>query len=141
MPLLRRFLLLASVVAGSALLAGPALATAPDPAATSTLGTTHFLVHYSSDSGQHFSMTTARAGDIGALAEEALAAELADGYPMPPSDGVSGGDGRMDIYVQSLGAALGESDAYSGGAGASGYILLDADREDELTRSPTRSFT
>ena len=63
MPLLRRLLLLGSLLAGSALFAGPALATAPDPAATSTLGTTHFLVHFSTDTANTFAITATEASD------------------------------------------------------------------------------
>jgi hypothetical protein len=127
MPLLRRLCVLASVVAGSALLASPAFATAPDPAATTTLGTTHFLVHFSTDLHNSFAITASQASDAAGMAERALSAELADGYPMPQSDGGLGGDNRIDIYVQDIGqfGEAGEADPDNAGP-ASGYIILDA---------------
>jgi hypothetical protein len=126
MPLLRRLLLLASVVAGSALLASPAFATSADPALTNTLGTTHFLVHFTSDTAHAFALTATDAADIGNAAEQDLAAEMANGYPAPLGDGGLGGDNRIDIYVQTLPAGeSGEADPDNAGS-SSGYILLDA---------------
>src|SRR4029077_7041781 len=63
---------------------------------------TNFRVHYQSDAVNlsTYAITATEAGDIAALAERALAAETAAGDPMPPSDGVLGGDGRIDIYVE-----------------------------------------
>jgi hypothetical protein len=132
MRFLRRFVLLAAVAAGSAVLAGPAFATAPDPSLTHQLGSTHFLVHFSTDVATNaWAITATQAGDIAALAERAYTAETADGYAAPPSDlgvGPGGGDGRIDIYVQSLAAAgeAGETDANAAGP-SSAYILLDSD--------------
>lgn len=127
MPLLRRLLLLGSLLAGSALFAGPALATAPDPAATSTLGTTHFLVHFSTDTANTFAITATEASDAAGMAERALSSEMADGYPMPPSDGGLGGDNRIDIYVQDIGqfGEAGEADPDNAGPSA-GYMILDS---------------
>src|SRR5438067_5863998 len=95
---LRRFGLLAGVAVGSCVLAGPAFGARPTAIQLPfTLGTTHFLVHYSSDPVANgvYIITQTMAGDVAALAERAYAAELADGYPAPPSDGVLGGDGRI----------------------------------------------
>jgi len=127
MRFLRRFALLAALAAGSAVLAGPAFATAPDPSLTYTVGTTHFLVHYTTNTVHAFAVTATQAADAGALAERALNAELADGYSVPPPDGGFGGDNRVDIFLQdiaSLGEA-GEADPLNAGASA-GYIILDA---------------
>ena len=49
-----------------------------------------------------WAITQTQAGDIAAYAERAYAAELADGYAAPLSDGGLGGDGRIDIYVTDL---------------------------------------
>ena len=66
----------------------------------STPGTSR--VHYQSDAQlQHLRDHATQAGDIAALAERALAAETADGYPMPLSDGaLDSADDRIDIYVE-----------------------------------------
>jgi hypothetical protein len=132
MRFLRRFVLLASVAAGSAVLAGPASAnTAPDASLVHQLGSTHFLVHFTTDPSHAFAITSTQAGDIAALAERAYTAETADGYAAPSSDllvGPGGSDSRVDIYVQGLGAAgeAGEADPNAAGP-SSGYILLDSD--------------
>ena len=63
----------------------------------------NFRVHYQSDhlTAVTWAITQTQAGDIAALAERALAAETADGYPRPPLGWRgSGGDGRFDIYVE-----------------------------------------
>ncbi|HZT45383.1 MAG TPA: hypothetical protein VFA24_04310 [Gaiellaceae bacterium] len=128
MRFLRRLGLLAAVAVGFAVLAGPALATPPDPDTTHTLGTTHFLVHYSTDSiaDSSFAITASEAGDFASLAERAYAAETAAGYPPPLADGSNGGDSRIDIYIQTLGQGeAGEADPYNAGPSA-GYILLDS---------------
>jgi hypothetical protein len=67
---------------------------------TYTLSTPHFLVHYETVNGA--AITETQAGDIGAMAERAYAAELADGYPPPLSDGLLGTDGRIDIYIADI---------------------------------------
>src|SRR4051812_45883358 len=105
MRFLRRFALLAAVAAGFAVLAGAPFGARPGPVQFPfTLDSTHFRVHYQSDlvlnSGYAITQTTA--GDIATLAERAYAAELADGFPAPVSDGLLGGDGRIDIYVDDL---------------------------------------
>jgi hypothetical protein len=126
---LRRFMLLATVAVGSAVLAGPAFGARP-AALPFTLGSTHFLVHYQSDliNNPTYAITQTTAGDIAALAERAYGAELADGYPAPMSDGALGGDGRIDIYVEDLSAggalALTVPDNPAG-ATTSSYIVLD----------------
>ena len=104
---LRRFGLLCAVAAGSAVLAGPAFAARPGALAYPfTIQTPHFVVHYQSDllSGLP-AITQTTAGDVAALAERAYKSEITDdGFPVPPSDGVLGGDGRIDIYVDDPGA-------------------------------------
>ena len=65
-----------------------------------TLGTTHFIVHYQSDTTSTDGITQTQAGDVAALAERAYSIETGDGYPAPPSDAPHGGDGRIDIYVR-----------------------------------------
>src|SRR5436305_4437104 len=105
MRFLRRFGLLAAVAAGSAVLAGPALAARPGAGALPfTLDSTHFRVHYQSDLivNSTYAITQTMAGDIAVLAERAYSAELADGFAAPVSDGILGGDGRIDIYVDDL---------------------------------------
>jgi hypothetical protein len=104
MRILRRFGLLAAVAAGAAVLAGPAFGARPGAGQLPfTLASTHFLVHYESDTqNTGNAITQTMAGDIAALAERAYTAELADGFAAPVSDGVLGGDGRIDIYVDDL---------------------------------------
>src|SRR5438128_7422809 len=99
MPLLRRFLLLACVALGAAVLAGPALAAFPRPVFPYAIVSDHFIVHYQSDPVTTDAITATQAGDLAGWAERAYTAELADGYPTPPSDGALGGDSRIDIYV------------------------------------------
>src|SRR5437879_3486925 len=131
MRYLRRFVLLVAVAAGSAVLAGPALAARPGAGVMpATVGSTHFLVHFQSDlvNFPTWAVTQTMAGDVAALAERPYTAELADGYPAPLGDGGLGGDARTDIYV----ADLSQSGALAltvpdnpGGATTSAYILLD----------------
>jgi len=112
MAFLRRSLVLCVVLAGAAVLAGPTLAAAgprgADPICPSyphQLGSPHFLVHYMSDNTPlscdvKKAITETQAGDILGYAEDAYAAEIGTyGFPAPPSDGVLGGDSRIDIYV------------------------------------------
>jgi hypothetical protein len=125
MRFLRRFVLLAAVAAGSAVLAGPASAnTAPDASLTQQLGSIHFLVHFTTDTSHTFAITSTEAGDIAAFAERAYTAETADGYAAPLSDfgvGPGGADNRIDIYVQ----GVNEADANNIAAGpTSGYLLI-----------------
>src|SRR5690242_5592128 len=130
MRFLRRIGLLAAVAAGAAVLAGPALAarptTGPPGQYPFALSTPHFVVHYQSTASGAITQTTA--GDIAALAERAYAAETADGFPAPVSDGALGGDGRIDIYVADLSGtgALGLTIPDNPAANAtSSYIELD----------------
>ena len=99
-----RLSLLAAVVLGAAAFTSPAFGARPslveDPF---TVGSTHFLVHYESDPQTASAITQTQAGDIAVDAERAYAAELADGYAAPLSDGGLGGDNRIDIYVTDLG--------------------------------------
>ena len=105
MSLLRRFTLLAVIAAGFAVLSSPAFAAFPrDNGLPFQLDSTNFRVHYQSETtppaNSIWAINQTQAGDIAALAERALAAEVADGYVRPPSDGALGGDGRIDIYVE-----------------------------------------
>lgn len=131
MPLLRRFALLAVVTAGFAVFSSSALAAFPrDGSLPFTLDSTNFRVHYHSDKdplAPKSAITQTQAGDIAALAERALAAEVADGYPRPLSDGVLGGDGRIDIYVEDYTLApgvLGSADWDTDALTSSGFIEL-----------------
>ena len=139
MPLLRRFALLAVVAAGFAVLSGPAFAAFPrDNGLPFQLDSVNFRVHYQSDTPPLpttvWAITQTQAGDIAALAERALAAELAVGYARPPSDGVRGGDGRIDIYVEDytllpgvLGATFWDTNALT----TSGFIELAGNVPDQ----------
>jgi hypothetical protein len=127
MRYLRRFVLLAAVAVGSAVLAGPAFAARP--ALPFTIDTPHFVVHYQSDLASPgtptWAITQTTAGDIAALAERAYNAEVVvDGFPAPLSDG----DGKTDIYIADLSAfsALGLTVPDNPGAAtSSSYIELD----------------
>ena len=128
MRYLRRFVLLAAVAVGSAVLAGPAFGARP--ALPFTLSTPHFVVHYQSDTINFptWAITQTTAGDIAAMAERAYTAEVADGFPAPLGDGVLGGDSRIDIYVADLTLihALGLTVPDNpGGLTTSAYIELD----------------
>jgi hypothetical protein len=108
MLVLRRLALLASIGVGAAVLAGPAFGAFARPGGLpNTVATPHFLVHYGSDPASNAKITQTQAGDVAALAERAYAAELADGYGTPLSDGALGGDSRIDIYVADLSASPG----------------------------------
>ncbi len=128
----RRFALLCAVAAGSAVLAGPAFGARPGALLLpSTIQTPHFVVHYQSDlvNNAQFAITQTQAGDVAALAERAYTAEIADGFPAPPSDGVLGGDGRIDVYVDNPGAlALTVPDNLAASPTTS-YIELDGSQE------------
>ena len=125
MRYLRRFVLLAAVAVGSAVLAGPAFGARP--VLPFTLSTPHFVVHYQSDV-QNFptwAITQTTAGDIAALAERAYTAEVVtDGFPAPLDDG----DLKTDIYVADLSAvsALGLTIPDNpAGLTSTAYIVLD----------------
>ncbi len=125
MRYLRRFVLLAAVAVGSAVLAGPAFGARP--VLPFTLSTPHFVVHYQSDV-QNFptwAITQTTAGDIAALAERAYTAEVVtDGFPAPLDDG----DLKTDIYVadlsvvSALGLTIPDNPA---GLTSTAYIVLD----------------
>jgi hypothetical protein len=128
MPLLRRIALLAVVAAGFGVLSSPALAR--NTLLPYAVDSVNFRVHYQSNrlgpSGI-YAITETQAGDIAALAERALTAELADGYPRPLSDGTLGGDGRIDIYVEDYSkypGVLGAADWDTFAPTASGSIDL-----------------
>ena len=129
---LRRFGLLFAVAAGSAVLAGPAFGARPGALAYPlTIQTPHFVVHYQSDllSGLP-AITQTTAGDVAAIAERAYKSEIVDdGFPVPPSDGVLGGDGRIDVYVDNPGAlALTVPDNLAASP-TTAYIELDGAQE------------
>ena len=135
MAFLRRLGLLAAVITGFAMLSGPALAAMPrDAGLPYQLDSTNFRVHYHSSldpAAPVSAITDTQAGDIAALAERALAAETADGYPRPLSDGVAGGDGRIDIYVEdytTLPGALASSGWDVDGLTSPGFIELAGNR-------------
>ncbi|MGZ8717419.1 MAG: hypothetical protein ACXWYO_09940, partial [Gaiellaceae bacterium] len=139
MPLLRRFCLLAVVAAGFAVLSSPAFAASSrDNVLPFQLDSSNFRVHYQSDSLSAYAITQTQAGDIAALAERALAAETADGYPRPLSDGVLGGDGKIDLYVEDFSASagvLGDAPWDTDALTVSGFIeLAGNDPEEAFTQ-------
>jgi hypothetical protein len=125
MPLLRRFGLLASVMVGAAVLAGPVLAARP-AGYSNLVGTTHFLVHFQSDPSVQGAATQSDAGIVAGRAEHAYDMETAAGFAAPPSDAGLGGDNRIDIYILDLGVAgvLGVSVGDNATPQTSGYIML-----------------
>jgi hypothetical protein len=153
MPLLRRFALLAVVAAGFAVLSSPAFAAfvrnQPNGAPVvlpNTLDSPNFRVHYQSDhiTAANWAITQTQAGDIAALAERALAAITADGYPRPLSDGALGGDGRIDIYVDDFSTSTNGFHTVTGytkwdvdGPTSSGFIELAGN----LQAGPSTPFT
>jgi Family of unknown function (DUF6055) len=143
MAFLRRSLVLCVVLAGAAVLAGPTLAAAGPrgadlicPSYPNQLGSPHFLVHYMSDNTPlscdvKKAITETQAGDILGYAEDAYAAEIGTyGFPAPPSDGVLGGDSRIDIYVtdedSSATGTLGVTWPDSGPPSTTASINIDA---------------
>jgi hypothetical protein len=118
MAVLRRLLVLAAVMAGSAVLASPGFSAnllygprgvditgSACPAPPFTLGSQHFVVHYMSDGSGNScdaqkAITETQAGDVLGYAEQAYGAEVGTyGYPAPLADSGLGGDDRVDIYV------------------------------------------
>ena len=99
---------------------------------TYAVGSAHFLVHYTSDPTGP-AITQTMAGDVAALAARAYAAELADEYPAPMSDGALGGDARTDLYVVDLSGtgALGITVSDAGTPQTPGYIFLDGMNPDQ----------
>jgi hypothetical protein len=155
MPLLRRFALLAVVAAGFAVLSSPAFAAYPRDQPLNngvtvflpnTLDSPNFRVHYQSNhiTAVNWAITQTQAGDIAALAERALAAITADGYPRPLSDGGLGGDDRFDIYVEDFSSLNNAFNTVTGftkwdvdGDTSSGYIELAGN----LQAGPSTAFT
>src|SRR3954447_18559389 len=92
--MLRRLLTAAVLCALAGLLGAAHAHAAPPPPQRPllpyTLTTIHFAVHYTG--------TETQAGDVAALAEQALTTETGWGYNAPPDDG----DGHIDIYVADL---------------------------------------
>src|SRR4051812_4833003 len=132
MPLLRRFGLLCLTSIAAAVFAGPVLAARRTGVALPTpVGTPPFLVP--SQSATPGAATQTTAGQVAATAEYAYAAELADGYPPPPSDFAVDGDARTDIYISAAlpSGALGLSVGDNVSAQTSGYILLDGTHPEE----------
>ena len=126
MSFFRRLALLAVAAAIAGLLAQPS--SAARPVLPFTLGTTHFLVHYQSNSTTTYAVTQTQAGDIAQLAENAYSAGTADGYAPPLADAGQGGDDRIDVYIQDLGidGILGETIPDNAAAAqTSGYIELN----------------
>ena len=149
MTVLRRFALLAVVGRRLRRALEPRLRRARrEPAAF--VDSTNFRVHYQSDAVNlsTYAITATQAGDIAALAERALAAETADGYPMPPSDGALGGDGRIDIYVEDFSSFPGVLGTTSRGFQRADDVVLSSSsrgtcpsRRSRSTRSPTSCST
>src|SRR5581483_1259252 len=147
MALPRRLLVLACALSLGALLAAPSFA-APPPGHggvrgagscdgfPSTLGSTHFLVHYYSNVGDTScdvkkAISETQAGDVLGWAEKAYTEEVTNlGFPAPPSDGALGGDSRYDLYITNEDAAttgiLSISSFDGGPPSSSGSINLDA---------------
>jgi hypothetical protein len=126
MRLTRRALLLVAMVVVGMVWSGSALAARLD-SLPFMLDSAHFRVHYQSNTATTSAITETKAGDLAAIAERVYAAELDLGYPAPPSDGVLGGDGRVDIYVTSSGpGVLGETYVDTAASPTTAYILLDA---------------
>ena len=128
----RRLGLLFAVAACSAVLAGPALGARPGAVALPfTISTAHFVVHYQSDlvTSAAYAITQTTAGDVAATAERAYAAELADGYPAPLSDGALGGDAKTDIYVDNPGALAVTVPDNLAASPTSAYIELDGSQD------------
>jgi len=126
MTVSRRLALLAVATAIAGLLAQSSAAARPG--LPFTLGTTHFLVHYQSDTTTTYATTQTQAGDIAQLAENAYTNETGDGYAPPLADSGLGGDDRIDIYVEDLGTTgvLGETIPDNAAAAqTSGYIELN----------------
>ena len=65
------------------------------PALPQSVTSAHFVVHYTADTTDPAYATQTQAGDLAALAEQALTVETGWGYNPPPDDG----DGHTDIYV------------------------------------------
>ncbi len=143
MAVIRRLLVLAAATVGAAVFAGPSLALPAMPGArdaggcffTYTLGSPHFLVHYASDASASscapkMAITETTAGDVLGWAEKAYTAEFGYGFPTPPSDGVLGGDARIDIYVVDFAPGttgiIGETFPDGGSPSTTSSISLDA---------------
>ena len=142
MRLLNRFGLLCAAGGGAAFLAGPVLAARPTPAEVpSSVATTHFVVHFQPDPAAAGSATEVIAGQVGATAERAYSAEVADGYAPPMPDAPLGGDARTDIYISDLSpfGALGLSIPDTAGRQSSGYMVLDGTTPDQALNPHTIS--
>ncbi|MFN8378916.1 MAG: MXAN_6640 family putative metalloprotease [Anaerolineae bacterium] len=62
----------------------------------------NFRIHYTME-GQDAALSTDYVAFVAQVAEEAWQAEVKDmNWPVPPDDGILGGDGRFDIYVKDL---------------------------------------
>lgn len=108
----------------------------------------NFRIHYTMQ-GQDAALSEDYVAFVAEVAEEAWQVEVVQmGWPVPPDDGVLGGDGRFDIYVKDLlGAgedALGYAvpDVVVGDnpntpevetAAAGSYLIVENDFEDEST--------
>ncbi len=142
MRLLGRFGLLCAAGAGASFLAGPVFAARPTPAELpSSVATTHFVVHFQPDPAAAGSATQVIAGQVGATAERAYSAEVADGYAPPLPDASLGGDPRTDIYISDLSpfGALGLSIPDAAGRQSSGYMVLDGTTPDQALNPHTIS--
>lgn len=99
-----RLVLLSAV--GLLIPAGHAMAAAPPPyrpVYPLSVTTSHFVVHYTSDTAKVEHVTQLQAGDVAGMAELAYESEVTNWtLPAPPSDVLVDGDARIDIYVTDL---------------------------------------
>lgn len=70
--------------------------------------TEHFRIHYTLEGQDAVSLEYANA--VAQTMEEVLQIQTALGWPMPPEDGVMGGDSRYDVYLMDLLTHSGEGD-------------------------------
>ena len=131
-----RLALLGAVALGAAAFSNTAFAATRFPGVDpDTVTTAHFVIHYDTSGSSPISYT--QASDVAALAEQAYAAELADGYPAPLSDVAVDGDPHIDLYVDSAmvnalaTGAIGVSvpDNPPPAAQTSGYIAILGDSD------------
>ena len=127
----RRFLILPLALLAAALWApsASALVARPD-VGPQTLTSDHVAVHFTgfdSDPVQPHAIRYQEAADLAAILEEARAALVAWGYPLPLDDG----DGRIDVWVADLrqpgeteASILGMAVSDTTGLQSSGYVVV-----------------
>ena len=106
----------------AAFTASPAGAARPGLGFPETLNTTHFQIHFTGDLADPARITDQQAGDLGQLAEQSYTTEVTTwGYPPPIDDG----DGKIDIWVTSLGPDVLGYAFSDGPVPSSAYIEID----------------